>query len=53
MKTRKRVRGREGRERDREREGGREGGKRDTAQFIRPVSKMYSKVANMMRLFRV
>ena len=42
---------REGRER--ERQGGREGGKRDTAQFIRPVSKMYSKVAEMMRLFRV
>ena len=47
MKTRKRVRRREGRE------TGREGGKRDTAQFIQPVSKMYSKVAQMMRLFRV
>ena len=29
-----------------------EGGKRDTAQFIRPISKMYSKVAEMMRLLR-
>ena len=33
--------------------GGRERGKRDTAQFIRPVSKMCSKVAEMMHLFRV
>ena len=32
---------------------GREGERRDTAQFIRPDSKMYSKVAEMMRLFRV
>ena len=32
---------------EREREGG------DAAEFIRPYSKMYSKVAEMMRLFRV
>ena len=37
------------------RETGRETGRerRDAAQFIRPDSKMYSKVAAMMRLFRV
>ena len=45
MKTRKRGRGKE-----EEREDGREGGKGNTAQFIRPVSKMYSKVAGMMRV---
>ena len=44
---------REGRERERQREGGRERERWDTAQFIRPVSKMHSKVAEMMRLFRV
>ena len=37
----------------REKEGGRERERRDAAQFIRPVSKMYSKVAEMMRPFRV
>ena len=34
-------------------EAGREGERRDTAQFIRPNSKMNSKVAEMMRLFGV
>ena len=32
---------------------GREREKRDAAQFMRPDSKMYSKFAEMMRLFRV
>ena len=49
MKTRKKGK-REGKERERWRK--REGGKRDTAQFIRTVSKMHPKVAEMMRLFR-
>ena len=31
----------------------REGERRDAAQFIRPVSKIYSKVAEIMRLFRM
>ena len=39
--------------REREREGGGGGERKDAAQFIRPDSKMYSKVAEMMRLFRV
>ena len=34
-------------------EAGREREGMDAAQFIRPDSKMYSKVAEMMRLFRV
>ena len=32
---------------------GRERERMDAAQFIRPNTKMYSKVAEMMRLFRV
>ena len=32
---------------------GRERERGDAAQFIRPDSKMYSKVSEMMRLFRV
>ena len=44
MKTKKgKKAGKAGRERER----------MDAAQFIRPDSKMYSKVAEMMRLFRV
>ena len=39
--------------RKRAREAGRERKRRDAAQFNRPDSKMYSKVAEMMRIFTV